>query len=105
MSGLTPFTALCSNGLFDDISNFITRAQNKEFKIDITKRDDKGRNILHMAIQNNFLGQTLEERLKIIKLFMSSFKLPCLFLDKGNLTELFKQFDRDGFIPLTSFIS
>lgn len=31
MSGLTPFTALVSNGLYEDISNLINRARNKEF--------------------------------------------------------------------------
>lgn len=56
MSGLTPFTALVSNGLYEDISNLVNRAKNKEFWIDISKRDDKGRNILHMALLNNFLG-------------------------------------------------
>ena len=31
MSGFTPFTALVSNGLYDDISNLVNRAKNKEF--------------------------------------------------------------------------
>jgi len=42
MSGLTPFTALCCNGLYEDILNLINRAKNKEFKLDISKKDDKG---------------------------------------------------------------
>ena len=68
MSGLTPFTALVANGLTPDVEMMINWAK-KEFKLDISKKDDKGRNILHMAVLNNFLGQTLDERLKLVKLF------------------------------------
>jgi len=40
MSGLTPFTALCSNGLTTHIEMMINRAKAKEFKIDISKKDE-----------------------------------------------------------------
>jgi hypothetical protein len=106
MSGHTPFTTLVSNGLYEDIQNLVTRAKNKEFKLDISRRDDRGRNILHMALLNNFLGQSIDERLKIIKLFIANFKQPAHYIDKGFVfTELFKQFDMDGFIPLTTLIT
>jgi cupin superfamily acireductone dioxygenase involved in methionine salvage len=104
ISGLTPLSTIISNGNKDMVDYVLCKIfLDRDMKIDITKKDNRGRNILHQIIGNKHLS--LDYKLEILNKNIA-------ILTDGHIhnpgdfktSDLYNEIDNDGLSPLTAYI-
>jgi len=105
MSHLTPINAILINGKLDMVNVLFDHIlKKKTIMIDITSKDSRERNILHWLIYNKNI--TDEERQQVFKNFIMHIEQSMMYSPHSDsLKPLFNEIDKDGFLPVTLYVS
>ena len=104
VSGYTPITSIFASG-YEDKVDYIFKMIFIErwFKIDISVKDCKNRNILHLILGNRNLSH--DYKLEIFnKFFAILSESSTLKPQKTKTIDLYNEIDDDGFSPLATFV-
>jgi hypothetical protein len=105
MSHLTPITAILINEKYDMIKVIFEHIiSERTIKIDISPKDSRGRNVLHCLMYNKNISN--EERLDVFLNYIFRLDSSVMFsAHVSSLKPLYSQIDKDGFLPVTVYVS
>jgi hypothetical protein len=103
MSGLTPISSILFNGTNEMVEYIFSKIFTDRYLLfNISARDCRNRNIIHGILTNTNL--TVQDKFKIFTQYFNLISKEIMYNEECTIEELYNEVDKDGFLPLTTFI-